>query len=176
MLDQSCRRLWAAYALAQLTIPTELALGRALHSPDLTGPPPWPGVRLWDAPGEFATGLRARGSDHVRSTSPRPPGTAPPAKASMPTASGAASARLARVDRSPRRERLRCREPPDATFEHTVSRSAKVSAAGGCEVVGTLRSLASSVPMPVTTGCSAPTISLRTDDRRVDVVLRRRLA
>ena len=48
-LDLSSGRLWATAALATLTVRTAWALGRAVHSAGLAGPPPWPKGRIRDA-------------------------------------------------------------------------------------------------------------------------------
>ena len=45
-LDLSSGRLWATAALATLTVRTAWALGRAVHSAGLAGPPPWPNGRV----------------------------------------------------------------------------------------------------------------------------------
>ena len=45
-LDLSSGRLWATAALATLTVRTAWALGRAVHSAGLAGPPPWPTGRV----------------------------------------------------------------------------------------------------------------------------------
>ena len=44
--DLSSGRLWATAVLATLTVRTARALGRAVHSAGLAGPPPWPTGRV----------------------------------------------------------------------------------------------------------------------------------
>ena len=61
--------------------------------------------------------LRAGGSADDLATSPTPPETVPPAKASVPTVSGAASAILAQQDPSPTSGRPLWRQPPNTVSE-----------------------------------------------------------
>ena len=116
--DRSRHVLWTTTgpcaAFSQLTIPAERALGRALHSPGLTGPPPWPGGRVCHALCPASRELRARGSADDRSTSPTSPETMPAAWASVMTASGAVWAVWVHLDRSHTSERPLCRQPPNA--------------------------------------------------------------
>ena len=52
-LDLSSGQLWDTAVLATLTVRTAWALGRAVHSAGLAGPPPWPNgrefVTMYDA-------------------------------------------------------------------------------------------------------------------------------
>ena len=45
-LDLSSGWLWATAVLATLTVRMAWALGRAVHSAGLAGPPPWPNGRV----------------------------------------------------------------------------------------------------------------------------------
>ena len=54
-LDLSSGWLWATAALTTLTIRMAWALGRAVHSAGLAGPPPWPRGRIRDARVHFDT-------------------------------------------------------------------------------------------------------------------------
>ena len=53
--DLSSGRLWDTAVLGTLTVRTAWALGRAVHSAGLAGPPPWPRGRIRDARVHFDT-------------------------------------------------------------------------------------------------------------------------
>ena len=81
-------------------IPVVRALGRALRSPGLAGPPPRPNGLILDAPYDCYCEFCKPWRVDDPSTSPRPSGTLTPAEALIQMASGVDFIILAHLDRS----------------------------------------------------------------------------